>query len=155
MVDDDGKRGRRKERRAGGESVPLSDSGFRWGDIILNDGAPAGYRKLGEIEVAVFNCLALLQSSLYSTYIAMVDGAAVDLTRVEFDLIAALASRPGAAVSRAWLVEHVLDSARDGGERTLDVHVSRLRRKLGRAGALIATVWGVGYRLDETKAPPA
>ncbi len=86
--------------------------------------------------------------------IAMVDGATVDLTRVEFDLIAALASRPGAAVSRAWLVEHVLDSTRDGGERTLDVHVSRLRRKLGRAGALIGTVWGVGYRLDDSKAPP-
>ena len=86
--------------------------------------------------------------------VAMVDGAAVDLTRVEFDLIAALASRPGAAVSRAWLAEHVLDSTRDGGERTLDVHVSRLRRKLGRAGALIATVWGVGYRLDDSKAPP-
>jgi two-component system response regulator MtrA len=86
--------------------------------------------------------------------IVMVDGAAVDLTRVEFDLIAALASRPGAAVSRAWLAEHVLDSTRDGGERTLDVHVSRLRRKLGRAGALIATVWGVGYRLDDSKAPP-
>jgi two-component system response regulator MtrA len=86
--------------------------------------------------------------------VAMVDGAAVELTRVEFDLIAALVSRPGAAVSRAWLAEHVLDPARDGGERTLDVHVSRLRRKLGRAGALIATVWGVGYRLDETKVPP-
>ncbi len=86
--------------------------------------------------------------------VATVDGAPVDLTRVEFDLIAALASRPGAAVSRAWLAEHVLDSTRDGGERTLDVHVSRLRRKLGRAGALIATVWGVGYRLDDSKAPP-
>ena len=73
----------------------------------------------------------------------------VELTRVEFDLVAALARRPGAAVSRAWLVEHVLDPSRDGDERTLDVHVSRLRRKLGDAGALIATVWGVGYRLED------
>ena len=78
-----------------------------------------------------------------------IDGTAVDLTRVEFELIAALAQRPGAAVSRAWLVEHVLDPARDGDERTLDVHVSRLRRKLGEAGKLIATVWGVGYRLED------
>ena len=46
-----------------------------------------------------------------------------------------------------WLAEHVLDPARDGDERTLDVHVSRLRRKLGEAGACIATVWGVGSRL--------
>jgi DNA-binding response OmpR family regulator len=78
-----------------------------------------------------------------------VDGIAVDLTRVEFDLIAALARRPGAAASRAWLAEHVLDPARDGDERSLDVHVSRLRRKLGDAGKRITTVWGVGYRLED------
>ena len=77
-----------------------------------------------------------------------VDQAAVDLTRVEFDLLAALARRPGAAVSRAWLVDHVLDPARDGDERTLDAHVSRVRRKLGAAGRRIVTVWGVGYRVE-------
>jgi two-component system response regulator MtrA len=71
----------------------------------------------------------------------------VDLTRAEFDFLAALARRPGAAVSRAWLVEHVLDPERDGDERTLDVHVSRLRRKLGASAAAVATVWGIGYRL--------
>jgi len=78
-----------------------------------------------------------------------IGGAAVELTRVEFDLLAALARRPGAAVSRAWLAEHVLDPARDGDERSLDVHVSRLRRKLGDAGRQITTVWGVGYRLED------
>ena len=72
----------------------------------------------------------------------------VDLTRVEFDLLAALARRPGAAVSRAWLAEHVLNPEREGGERTLDVHMSRLRKKLGTAAGAIATVWGVGYRLE-------
>lgn len=79
---------------------------------------------------------------------AAVAGQEVELTRVEFDLLAALARRPGAAVSRAWLVEHVLDPEREGTERTLDVHVSRLRRKLGPAGRRVATVWGVGYRLE-------
>jgi DNA-binding response OmpR family regulator len=79
---------------------------------------------------------------------ALVSGGAVDLTRVEFDLLAALARRPGAAISRAWLVDNVLDPEREGGERTLDVHVSRLRRKLGPCGRWIATVWGVGYRLE-------
>jgi two-component system response regulator MtrA len=78
-----------------------------------------------------------------------VEGAPVDVTRVEFELMAALARRPGAAVSRAWLAEHVLDPARDGDERSLDVHVSRLRRKLGDAGKRIVTVWGVGYRLED------
>ncbi len=77
-----------------------------------------------------------------------VDGAPVELTRVEFEMLLALARRPGQALSRAWLAENVLDPERDGTERTLDVHVSRLRKKLGARGALVATVWGVGYRLD-------
>ena len=75
-------------------------------------------------------------------------GETVDLTRVEFDLLGALARRQGSAVSRAWLAEHVLDPEREGGERTLDVHMSRLRKKLGPAASAIATVWGVGYRLE-------
>jgi DNA-binding response OmpR family regulator len=82
-----------------------------------------------------------------------VAGQDVELTRVEFDLLAALARRPGSAVSRDWLVEHVLDPERDGTVRTLDVHVSRLRRKLGSAGRRVATVWGVGYRLEMPEAP--
>ncbi len=80
-------------------------------------------------------------------------GDPVPLTRVEFDLLAALARRRGAAVPRGWLVDHVLDPERDGTERTLDVHVSRLRKKLGPAGAQISTVWGVGYRLEGKSAP--
>jgi DNA-binding response OmpR family regulator len=75
-----------------------------------------------------------------------VDGKPVELTRVELDFLAALAKRPGVAITRAWLVEHVLDPDRDGNERTLDVHVSRLRKKLG-PGTYVETVWGIGYRL--------
>jgi two-component system response regulator MtrA len=77
-----------------------------------------------------------------------VDGRPVELTRVEFDLLAALSRRPGQAVSRAWLLEHVLDPDREATERVLDNHVSRIRRKLGAMGGRITTVWGVGYRLD-------
>ena len=81
-----------------------------------------------------------------------VDGQAVELTRVEFDLLSALAERPGEAVTRAWLSQNVLDPDRDGTERTLDVHVSRLRKKLG-ATTYVETVWGIGYRLaDEVPA---
>lgn len=76
----------------------------------------------------------------------------IELTRVEFDVLAALAKRPGAAIPRDWLVEHVLDPEREGGTRTLDVHVSRLRKKLGSCAKCVATVWGVGYRL-ETQVP--
>jgi two-component system response regulator MtrA len=78
---------------------------------------------------------------------ALVEEREIELTRVEFDLLSSFARRPGAAIARSWLVEHVLDPEREGGERTLDVHVSRLRKKLGAAGARIETVWGVGYRL--------
>ncbi|HYU15351.1 MAG TPA: response regulator transcription factor [Candidatus Acidoferrum sp.] len=73
-------------------------------------------------------------------------GQPVDLTTVEFQFLAALARRPGVAVSRAWLAEHVLEDERETAIRTLDVHASRLRKKLGRAD-LIETVFGVGYRL--------
>ena len=77
---------------------------------------------------------------------AYVEGRRIDLTRVELDLLAALARRPGDAITRQWLVQNVLDPSRDGGERTLDVHVSRLRKKLGDA-SFVETVWGIGYRL--------
>ena len=77
-----------------------------------------------------------------------VRGEAVALTRVELDLLAVLARRPGQAVTRRALAEEVLDPEREGGERTLDVHVSRLRKKLGDEGKRVATVWGIGYRLE-------
>ena len=71
----------------------------------------------------------------------------VDLTRTEFELLFALANRRGAATTRAWLLANVMGFDSDATERTLDVHMSRLRKKLGPAGALLGTVWGVGYRL--------
>ncbi len=77
-----------------------------------------------------------------------VDGELVSLTPIEFDLLAALASRAGTAIPRSWLADHVLDPNREGTERTLDVHMSRLRKKLGEHASCIATVWGVGYRLE-------
>jgi DNA-binding response OmpR family regulator len=75
-----------------------------------------------------------------------VNGERVELTRVEFDLLAMLAERPGAAVTRRALTERVLDPEREGDERTLDVHVSRLRKKLG-PESIVETVWGIGYRI--------
>lgn len=77
---------------------------------------------------------------------AEVDGAAIDLTKAELDVLLTLARRPGSAMTRRALVEAALEQ---GSERTLDVHVSRLRKKLGSAGAQIATVWGIGYKLLE------
>lgn len=75
-----------------------------------------------------------------------IGGRLVELTRVELDLLVALVRRRGQAVTREWLTAHVLDPDREGSPRTLDVHMSRLRKKLG-AGTAIETVWGIGYRL--------
>lgn len=76
-----------------------------------------------------------------------VKGERIELTRVEFEFLSALAERPGEAMTRRSLAERALDPERDGHERTLDVHVSRLRKKLG-SGTFVETVWGIGYRLS-------
>jgi DNA-binding response OmpR family regulator len=81
-----------------------------------------------------------------------VDGAAVALTRKEFDLLAALARAPGATVDRQRLLLEVWHSDLPALSRTLDVHIATLRAKLGRAD-LLQTVRGVGYRLAD-KEPP-
>jgi DNA-binding response OmpR family regulator len=77
-------------------------------------------------------------------------GGEVRLTPTEFDLLACLASTPGAVVSRERLMADVWDWPDAAGTRTVDSHVKGLRAKLG--GDLIRTVHGVGYAL-ETPAP--
>lgn len=79
-----------------------------------------------------------------------VGGVPVPCTRGEFALLAALTARSGRVVSRGELVESVLAVDDRATERTIDAHVSRLRRKLDLAAGcagLIATVRGLGYRL--------
>ncbi|MFM8516078.1 MAG: response regulator transcription factor [Actinomycetota bacterium] len=77
----------------------------------------------------------------------IVDGAEVDLTAKEFDLLAVLAEEPGRAVTRQELFSRVWDPVWIGTGKTLDVHVASLRKKLGDA-SMIETVRGVGYRLS-------
>lgn len=77
-------------------------------------------------------------------------GTPVALTPNELDLLVFLVERPGRAVSRAQLAESVLSSVSDVDERTVDSHISRVRKKLGTAGERIVTVRGVGYRFDPT-----
>jgi DNA-binding response OmpR family regulator len=74
------------------------------------------------------------------------NSADVHLTRTEFDLLAYLAARPRAAVSRESLLAELWGWGDAGGSRTVDSHVKALRRKLG--GDLIRTVHGVGYALE-------
>ena len=77
---------------------------------------------------------------------ATVAGQDVPLTAKEFDILAALARRPGAAVSRQQLLDEVWGDAYLAVSRSLDVHLASLRNKLGRPG-LLATIRGFGYRL--------
>jgi DNA-binding response OmpR family regulator len=74
------------------------------------------------------------------------DGTVVPLATREFDLLAYLADNIGLALSRRQLLNGVWGDGWCGDERTVDVHVRQLRKKLG-DGLPLATVWGVGYRL--------
>jgi DNA-binding response OmpR family regulator len=77
---------------------------------------------------------------------ARVDGTVVPLATREFALLQYLAENEGLALSRRQLLDGVWGADWYGDERTVDVHVRQLRKKLG--GALpLATVWGIGYRL--------
>ena len=82
---------------------------------------------------------------------AFVDAEEVDLTAKEFDLLAVLAEEPGRVVPRQELFSRVWDPVWHGTGKTLDVHVSALRRKL-HDPELIETVRGVGYRLVDKNA---
>jgi DNA-binding response OmpR family regulator len=77
---------------------------------------------------------------------ARVDGTPVALATREFDLLQHLAEHQGLALSRRQLLDGVWGADWYGDDRTVDVHVRQLRKKLGDALPL-STVWGVGYRL--------
>ena len=78
---------------------------------------------------------------------ATIGAARLDLTPREFDLLGFLAHRPGRAHSREELLRKVWGYDYVGKTRTVDVHVRRLRAKLGRHANMIETVTGVGYKL--------
>ena len=77
------------------------------------------------------------------------DGNVIDLTATEFKILSLFAHSPGRVFTRSILMDAVWGQEYYGIERTMDTHVSRLRRKLGQFGERIETVHGVGYRLKE------
>lgn len=78
-------------------------------------------------------------------------GADLNLTAVEFNVLAWLVERPGRAVSRQQLADNTLPEDSNPSRRTVDSHVSRVRKKLGAEGDRIETVWGIGYRYTPPK----
>jgi two-component system, OmpR family, alkaline phosphatase synthesis response regulator PhoP len=79
----------------------------------------------------------------------LVDGTAIDLTFTEFRLLHFLARKPGWAFSRSQIVDAVKGEDYPVTERSVDVQVVGLRKKLGASGTCIETVRGVGYRFKE------
>lgn len=81
------------------------------------------------------------------THAVSVDGRPVTLTAREYELLEYLAGRRGHLLTRAELISEVWGAEYNGGPRTVDIHVSRLRRKLGEALPLV-TLRRSGYRVS-------
>jgi len=81
-------------------------------------------------------------------FVAEVAGEPVDLTRREFELLVFFLRHIGCVLTRKQLVKEVWKQSSSHENRTVDVHVTRLRTKLGKALSGLQTVIGVGYRLD-------
>jgi two-component system, OmpR family, KDP operon response regulator KdpE len=92
-----------------------------------------------------------------SARVATLDGAELDLTKMEFDLLAYLAGRAGRVVTKRQLMADVWQQPYGGADKTVDVHLSWLRRKLGETAAeprYLQTVRGVGVKLVDPGAGP-
>ncbi len=155
--------------RATGLSVPLvlilTEGGLtvvtaEWGatDIVLEDASPAEVEARLRLaiehgggeeadEVAEISSGDLTVDA--GGYVARVRGRPLDLTYKEFELLKYLAQHPGRVFTRAQLLQEVWGYDYYGGTRTVDVHVRRLRAKLGpEHEQLIGTVRNVGYRFE-------
>ena len=112
-------------------NVPLPESGFRWRDMVLNDGAPKGYRMLGDQEVPVFDCLELLQPSPYATFVAEVEGVPEEAA----DALAALARTRGLG-AEDWTssVEVLCKACSEGRPHGRHDHAPRQRTGRHRLG---------------------
>jgi len=133
--------------------------------VAVPDGAdvPAGGRPLAAVPTAPREAAAPHETTWTSTqetarqagvvvddwgHQVVVDGSPVELTRREFELLRCLAAHPGRVFTRAQLLAEVweLPDARHAPPRTVDVHVSRVRRKLGPHAGALQSLRGVGYR---------
>jgi DNA-binding response OmpR family regulator len=104
-------------------------------------------RRFGSGPVALVSELGDLRLD-HGSKEAFLAGEPLALARKEFELLSMLVQARGEAVTREALMEGIWDTSWVGASRTLDVHVSSLRAKLGRPG-LVQTVRGVGYRVVE------
>jgi DNA-binding response OmpR family regulator len=145
----------------------LSALSADWGidDVILDTAGPAEVD--ARIRIAIGEFAANLAASNpesgeirtgevvidENSYTARIRGRALDLTFKEFELLKFLAQHPGRVFTRAQLLQEIWGYDYFGGTRTVDVHIRRLRSKLGpEHEAIIGTVRNVGYRFTVTSA---
>ncbi len=115
-------------------------------ELVLRVGAIL--RRMTQVPVADADVLAIGPIRIDRAALSVqVDEQPVDLTATEYKLLLTLAERRGRVQGRSHLLETVWEAAPDIQTRTVDMHVQRLRAKLGVAGDLIETVRGFGYRL--------
>jgi DNA-binding response OmpR family regulator len=140
----------------GGLAVVTAD----WGvdDVVLSSVSPAEFEARLRIAIGRFQALAEDDPEAHvirsggvtvdeTTYTAKLNGRTLDLTFKEFELLKYLAQHPGRVFSRQQLLQEVWGYDYFGGTRTVDVHIRRLRAKLGAEHeTLIGTVRNVGYR---------
>ena len=153
--------------RATGTSPPviaiLTEGGLAgvtgdWGvdEVLLDTAGPAEVEARLRLSVARLAAIDPVEDAQITagevmidevTYVAKVGGRALDLTYKEFELLKYLAQHPGRVFTRAQLLQEVWGYDYCGGTRTVDVHIRRLRAKLGgEHELLIGTVRNVGYR---------
>ena len=138
----------------GGLAAVTAEWGFD--DVVLNSAGPAEVEArlrlaLGRMQVVADDGPTEIRNGDLSvdeaTYSARLKGRVLDLTFKEFELLKYLAQHPGRVFTRAQLLQEVWGYDYFGGTRTVDVHVRRLRAKLGpEHEQLIGTVRNVGYR---------
>ncbi|BAU33253.1 response regulator transcription factor [Microcella alkaliphila] len=152
--------------------VVLTEGGLtavnaEWGvdDVLLESAGPAeidarlrlaiGRQSQGDGESQLIKASGVVIDE--ASYSAKVNGRTLDLTFKEFELLRFLATHPSRVFTREQLLSEVWGYDYFGGTRTVDVHVRRLRAKLGDMDALIGTVRNVGYRftLHEDGALPS
>ncbi len=118
-------------------------------ELLLRIGVVLKHTAGGEtspVTEVIFGCLRFDTEA----HRAFVEDAEVELTALEFRLLTTLYSRRNRVQSRTALLDDVWGITADVTTRTVDTHVKRLREKLGKAGAYIETVRGVGYRFAES-----
>ena len=79
-----------------------------------------------------------------------IDGNPIELSYKEFELLTYFLENKGLALSREKILNSVWNYDYFGDARTIDTHVKKLRSKMGEKGDMIKTIWGMGYKLEET-----